>query len=498
MLERPTLRSLGAYWIIQRRRQQERHRPRRLSQERRERNGDWRQGPPLFRVEKGAHKTKEHEQPAQGPRRCVALRRQRAAARAGHGVRAEAHALRPRRRRGDQDARRRARSASPSRRPGPIRHVVPGDGGGTRHAGRPVQRHRRRRQATPSPATRSSSRPACTTARCASAAAASRASRSSGAAPTSRGEDDHRRPRRKRAVSTPSALHDVWFEDLDDPQRELRDRRARLRAASSSAAATSTTSTSASPRRRTRRTRSTTTSSPTTSSKARPTGRAPRASKTAAACSSPARATSSPTTASANFGDAIDTMPSPRCEAIDFHNNDVDVLTDDGIEIDYSQRNVRVLREPADQRLPGHQHAAASTAGRSTSSATSMYNVCVEPFKMHNGPSGALMMHNTVREDRPRRSCSTPASRSSNCVSATTSSSAPPDRYAFDNLRRSRGLRLRLRRLRRRTVRNVPQVERQEVRDVQGRREKAPVYKHAVHIEDPAAVFASGRQAAGG
>src|SRR5439155_878521 len=41
------------------------------------------------------------------------------------------------------------------------------------------------------------------------------------------------------------------------------------------------------------------------------------------------------------FGDAMDTFQGPRCEAIDFHNNDCDLLTDDGCEMDYSQRNTR-------------------------------------------------------------------------------------------------------------------------------------------------------------
>src|SRR5205814_1262172 len=41
------------------------------------------------------------------------------------------------------------------------------------------------------------------------------------------------------------------------------------------------------------------------------------------------------------FGDAIDTFPSARCSDIDFHNNDVTEMTDDGSELDYSERNVR-------------------------------------------------------------------------------------------------------------------------------------------------------------
>ena len=58
------------------------------------------------------------------------------------------------------------------------------------------------------------------------------------------------------------------------------------------------------------------------------------------------------------FADAIDTFPSRRCAAIDFHNNDLSELTDDGIEMDYSERNTRCFHQPADQRLPGNLDAA--------------------------------------------------------------------------------------------------------------------------------------------
>src|SRR4051794_36469706 len=56
VLERPTLRSLGAYWII--RGDDNRDASVRLDY-RKKGDSDWRQGPPLFRVEKGAHETKE-------------------------------------------------------------------------------------------------------------------------------------------------------------------------------------------------------------------------------------------------------------------------------------------------------------------------------------------------------------------------------------------------------------------------------------------------------
>ena len=58
------------------------------------------------------------------------------------------------------------------------------------------------------------------------------------------------------------------------------------------------------------------------------------------------------------FADAIDTFPSPRCSAIDIHNNELSELTDDGIEMDYSERNTRCFYQPDDERLPGHLDAA--------------------------------------------------------------------------------------------------------------------------------------------
>src|SRR3954462_8633835 len=57
VLERPTLRCLGAYWII--RGDDNKNASVRVDY-RPAGESDWRQGPPLFRVEKGAHKTKEY------------------------------------------------------------------------------------------------------------------------------------------------------------------------------------------------------------------------------------------------------------------------------------------------------------------------------------------------------------------------------------------------------------------------------------------------------
>jgi hypothetical protein len=94
------------------------------------------------------------------------------------------------------------------------------------------------------------------------------------------------------------------------------------------------------------------------------------------------------------FADAIDTFPSARCAAIDFHNNDVSELTDDGIEMDYSERNTRCFYNRLTNVFQGISeqpiHGGPVYIFRNV-----MYNVGVEPFKLHNSPSGALIFHNT-------------------------------------------------------------------------------------------------------
>ena len=101
-----------------------------------------------------------------------------------------------------------------------------------------------------------------------------------------------------------------------------------------------------------------------------------------------------------HFGDAIDTMPSIRCDSIDIHNNDCDILTDDGIETDYSQRNVRVFENRLTNIFQGISTQPVY-GGPIYIFRNALFNVCVEPFKMHNSPSGALFLHNTIVKAGP-------------------------------------------------------------------------------------------------
>jgi hypothetical protein len=95
-----------------------------------------------------------------------------------------------------------------------------------------------------------------------------------------------------------------------------------------------------------------------------------------------------------HFADAIDTFPSPRCAAIDFHNNDLSELTDDGIEMDYSERNTRCFHNRLTNVFQGISMQPVF-GGPVYVFRNVMYNVAVEPFKLHNNPSGCLIIHNT-------------------------------------------------------------------------------------------------------
>jgi hypothetical protein len=101
------------------------------------------------------------------------------------------------------------------------------------------------------------------------------------------------------------------------------------------------------------------------------------------------------------FADAIDTLPSVRCEAIDVHNNDVFEMTDDGIEMDYSQRNTRCFFNRLTNVYQGIS-VQPVYGGPVYIFRNALFNVGVETFKLHNSPSGALFFHNTsVKKGMP-------------------------------------------------------------------------------------------------
>ncbi|HYG76963.1 MAG TPA: right-handed parallel beta-helix repeat-containing protein [Planctomycetota bacterium] len=130
------------------------------------------------------------------------------------------------------------------------------------------------------------------------------------------------------------------------------------------------------------------------------------------------------------FADAIDTFPSARCAAIDIHNNDISECTDDGIEMDYSERNTRCFYNRLTNVYQGLS-VQPVYGGPVYVLRNALYNVTAEPFKMHNSPSGALMMHNTVVKEGPPLILMTDA-KVRNCVLRNNLYVGTKAPYAFE------------------------------------------------------------------
>lgn len=192
------------------------------------------------------------------------------------------------------------------------------------------------------------------------------------------------------------------------------------------------------------------------------------------------------------FSDAMDTFPSRRCSAIDFHNNEVSEMTDDGCEMDYSFRNTRCFHNRFTNVFQGIS-VQPVYGGPVYVFRNVLDNVVQEPFKMHNSPSGALFLHNTcVKKGMPLLLMTDEKVR--HCIMRNNlfigtdgnyayESTAPMADCDFDydgfgggpwgNWMKWNGVRYKT------------------LAEVQAR---APVYRHAVLV-DPATAFASGLRA---
>ena len=95
------------------------------------------------------------------------------------------------------------------------------------------------------------------------------------------------------------------------------------------------------------------------------------------------------------FGDGIDIMNSPPGRAIDIYGNEISECTDDAIELDYGQSNVRAFRNRITNCFEGIS-TQPLYGGPAYILRNAMYNLEYTPFKMHNHPSGALYLHNTA------------------------------------------------------------------------------------------------------
>jgi hypothetical protein len=94
------------------------------------------------------------------------------------------------------------------------------------------------------------------------------------------------------------------------------------------------------------------------------------------------------------FKDGIDFFPSACCAASDIHNNEVSECLDDGCEMDGSERNNRCFLNRFSNVFQGIS-VQPVYGGPVYIFRNALYNLEVETFKMHNNPSGALFFHNT-------------------------------------------------------------------------------------------------------
>jgi Right handed beta helix region len=134
------------------------------------------------------------------------------------------------------------------------------------------------------------------------------------------------------------------------------------------------------------------------------------------------------------FADAIVTFPSHVCAAIDFHNNDLSELTDDGVEMDYSERNTRCFFNRLTNVFQGISMQPVF-GGPIYVFRNVMGNVAAEPFKLHNNPSGCLIIHNTILKKGTPSLLHT-SDKVRHVISRNNLYAGTPDRYGMDFLAR--------------------------------------------------------------
>jgi len=189
-----------------------------------------------------------------------------------------------------------------------------------------------------------------------------------------------------------------------------------------------------------------------------------------------------------HFADAIDTFPAhPTC-AIDIYGNEISECTDDGIEMDYSEHNTRCF----DNRLTNvFQGISAQPVhgGPVYIFRNAMYNVDHSTFKLHNSPSGVLMLHNTSVKTGMPLILSTHETVS-NCISRNNLFVGTTANYAYESLAPMRDCdfdydgfagRWKL----------FMKFNRTRYEDMKAMQESGVAYRHVIRV-DPAGLFASG------
>lgn len=100
-----------------------------------------------------------------------------------------------------------------------------------------------------------------------------------------------------------------------------------------------------------------------------------------------------------NLGDGIHGTGYGSLSASDWHNNDITICTDDGLETDHAEFNIRVFRN----RILNVAHGITSQPSRGGPIYIYRNLICnatLSPFKLHNHTTGVLLFHNTCLKHR--------------------------------------------------------------------------------------------------
>jgi len=192
-----------------------------------------------------------------------------------------------------------------------------------------------------------------------------------------------------------------------------------------------------------------------------------------------------------HFADAIDTFSAhPNC-AIDIYGNEISECTDDGIELDFSEHNVRCFENRLTNVFQGIS-AQPVQGGPAYIFRNAMYNVGHSTFKLHNNTSGVLMLHNTSVKAGMPLLLSTGATVS-NSISRNNLFIGAAANYAYENLARMRdcdfdydgfgG-----------TWKLFMKFNGVRYPNIEAMRESGVAYRHVIQV-DPTGLFASGIEA---
>ena len=102
-----------------------------------------------------------------------------------------------------------------------------------------------------------------------------------------------------------------------------------------------------------------------------------------------------------NFGDAIHGSGDRPKVSVDIYGNEIIDCPVDGIEADYGLHNIRIFDNRMTNVFQGIS-AQPVLGGPAYFIRNVMYNVDIEPYKLHNSPSGVIILNNTsVRSGDP-------------------------------------------------------------------------------------------------